>query len=98
MFKFIGAVIKKYISLFDDIFVDFLSDIKSLRYQLILWAFVYNFYIVAKSPDNIKFGIALLTAVYAFYFYSKDREHARKLGMDPDLEDTVIDPPSSREE
>jgi len=97
MFKFIWNQITKYISLVDDILVDFLSDIKSLRYQLIIWAFTFNILLILKSPENIKWGIGLLTAVYAFYFYSKDREHGRKMVTDIlEDENESVDPPVIR--
>ena len=75
---FIVDKIKEYFGLLDDIAVDFLKDIKSLRYQLILLVFAFNVYIIIKTPENIKFGIGLLTAVYAFYFASKHFEHHSK--------------------
>ncbi len=61
----------KYIKLIDDIIVDFLKDLKSLRYQLILMAYIFNFYILKHHPESISWSIGLLTAVYAFYYTSK---------------------------
>ena len=72
--------LKKYIGLLDAIVVDFLTDLKSLRYQLIIWAYIFNFvilYLVFIGKADYKLsgiGIALLTAVYTFFFASKHNE------------------------
>ena len=72
--------IKQYVSLLDDIVVDFLTDIKSLRYQLVFWAFVLNGYVlhlIEMGKADYKLAavsIALLTAVYAFFFAAKHNE------------------------
>jgi len=77
---FIVDKIKEYFGLLDDIAVDFLKDIKSLRYQLVLWAFVLNgyvLYLIQTGKADYKLAavsIALLTAVYAFFFTSKSKQ------------------------
>ena len=93
MFKQLWQLIKKYAGLVDDIFVDFLSDLKSLRYQLILWAYIFNFailYLVFIGKTDYKLsgiGIALLTAVYTFFFASKHVENQNKLNQQAPAEE-----------
>lgn len=61
--------------LVDTIITDFLKDIKSLRYQLILAAFAFNIYLVKHSSAAVQIaGIGLLTAVYSMYFYSRHQQ------------------------
>jgi len=66
--------------LVDDIVIDTLVDLKSLRYQLIIWAFILNFatlYLVYIGKADYKLAavaMGLLTAVYAFFFHSKSRQ------------------------
>lgn len=78
--KKIASKIWQYLSLIDDIAVDFLTDLKSLRYQLVIWAFVVNFivlYLIFLGKADYKLAavsIALLTAVYGFFFVSKHNE------------------------
>jgi phosphate starvation-inducible membrane PsiE len=69
-------LIKKYLSLIDDILVDFLSDIKSLRYQLVLAAFALNVYLFqhGAAPSVMLASIGLLTLVYGLYFQSKKHQ------------------------
>jgi len=66
----------KYAKLLDDIVVDFLKDIKSLRYQLVLAAFAFNVYLFSHSatPGVQMTAIGLLTAVYTMYFASKHNQ------------------------
>lgn len=85
--------IKKYLSLIDDIIVDFLSDIKSLRYQLVLAAFALNFYLFAHgaAPSVMLAAIGLLTMVYGLYFQSKKHQAEMEAKMpatddEPDIE------------
>lgn len=72
--------IKKYAKLIDDIVVDFLTDVKSVRYQLIFWAFVLNFYVldlVKQGKADYKLAavtVGLLTIVYTLYFASKHNQ------------------------
>lgn len=72
--------IKQYIGLVDDIIVDFFGDLKSLRYQLILWAYGFNIYILSLIHDGkadyklAVAGIGLLTLVYGMYFQSKAKQ------------------------
>jgi hypothetical protein len=69
-------LIKKYLSLIDDIIVDFLSDIKSLRYQLVLAAFALNIYLFQRGAvASVQLAaIGLLTLVYGLYFQSKKHQ------------------------
>jgi len=77
-------LIKKYFHLVDDVLTDFLTDIKSLRYQLILWAFGFNIYILKLIYDGkadyklAVAGIGLLTLVYGMYFKSKADQAERE--------------------
>jgi len=79
-FKRIANKIDTYLGLMDDILVDFLSDIKSLRYQLIIWAYAFNayvLYLITTGKADYKLAaasIALLTMVYGMYFASKKHE------------------------
>lgn len=72
--------IKQYFGLLDDIVTDFLGDLKSLRYQLIIWAFAFNLYILkiiidGKADYKLAIaGIGLLSLVYGMYFQSKHHE------------------------
>lgn len=76
MFTKIKELIKKYFSLVDDIVVDFLTDIKSLRYQLVLAGFAFNIYLFVHgaSVNVMLAAIGLLTAVYTMYFASKHHQ------------------------
>jgi len=67
---------KKYLKLLDDIIVDFLTDCKSLRYQLIILALCLNIYFFKHgASDGVMItSLALLTAVYAFFFASKAKQ------------------------
>ncbi len=70
-------ILKKYSKLIDDIIVDVLKDLKSLRYQLVVWAFILNFYVLNLVKDgkaDYKLAgvtIGLLTIVYTLYFASR---------------------------
>ena len=68
--------LKHKFRLINDVLNDFLGDLKSLRFQLIIMAYVFNFYLIKHSPDNLKWGIGLLTAVYGFYFISKFQQYS----------------------
>ncbi len=63
----------KYVKLIDDIIVDFLKDIKSLRYQLILGGYFFNVYLFRHNASSAvqMAAIGLLTSVYGMYFISK---------------------------
>jgi uncharacterized membrane protein len=87
MFKTIYNTIKlvfnkawQYIGLVDDIVIDTLKDLKSLRYQLVLAAYILNFYVlhliyIGKADYKLAtVSICLLTAVYAFFFHSKAKQ------------------------
>lgn len=76
MFLYLYNKVKQYLGLADDILVDFLSDIKSLRYQLVLAGFAFNVYLFSHGADKtVMLGaIGLLTSVYAMYFYSKHKQ------------------------
>ncbi len=84
-----------YLQLLDDIVVDFLKDIKSLRYQLVLGAFVYNIWLFKHSADVAVqlAAIGLLTLVYGMYFQSK-RHQAE---MQAKQKGEQNDPPIERE-
>jgi hypothetical protein len=93
MFEELRKVIKKYSKLVDDIFVDFLQDMKSLRYQLVIWAFILNFYVltlVADGKADYKLAgitVGLLTIVYTLYFASKHNEAHMKNGKNEEDEE-----------
>ncbi len=76
--------IKQYMGLIDDILVDWLTDMKSQRQQLIIWAFIMNFavlYLVYLGKADYKLAavsIGLLTVVYGFFFVSKHNEAVMK--------------------
>jgi len=76
MFTFL----KHYFKLINDIICDFLTDIKSLRYQLILLAYAFNaviLYLIYLGKADYKLSavaIALLTVVYGLYFQSKHHQ------------------------
>lgn len=80
LFRMVFDKIKQYFGLLDDILVDTLSDLKSLRYQLVIWAFILNFatlYLVYLGKADYKLAavsMGLLTAVYAFFFHSKSKQ------------------------
>ena len=83
-------IIEKYLSLIDDIFTDFLGDIKSLRYQLVLGAFAFNIYLFTHGAD-VKVQMAalgLLSIVYGLYFQSK--KHQAELESKQSDSDTDI--------
>jgi len=97
MWQELRQVIKKYSKLVDDIFVDFLEDIKSLRYQLVIWAFVLNFYVlklVSEGKADYKLAgitVGLLTIVYTLFFSSKHAEAQNKLNQpSDDVEDEEL--------
>jgi len=72
--------IKQYAGLIDDIIVDYITDLKSQRQQLVIWAFILNFivlYLVYLGKADYKLSatcIGLLTVVYAFFFASKSKQ------------------------
>ena len=73
---------KKYIKLIDDIIVDILTDLKSLRYQLLLIAVGLNVWVIKQLPD-VHYSVAitslgLLTLAYSFWFASKHQENKNK--------------------
>ena len=90
MWEEFRAVIKKYAKLVDDVFVDFLTDLKSLRYQLVIWAFILNFYVLNLVKDGkadyklAGITVGLLTIVYTLYFASKHQENVMKNGGSQD--------------
>lgn len=65
--------------LLNDILVDFLRDLKSLRFQLIIAAYLFNIFLVNKGVgENVQLaGIGLLSLVYTFFFYSKHQENKK---------------------
>lgn len=72
--------IKKKLSLIDDIIVDQLRDLKSLRYLLVLGGFALNIWIIKQIVCcGLHYSISiaaigLLTAVYTMYFASKHNQ------------------------
>lgn len=70
----------KYLQLLEDILIDCLKDLKSLRVWLILWAYIFNgviLYLVYAGKADYKLsgiGIGLLTIVYTFFFASKNSQ------------------------
>ncbi len=70
----------KYLKLIDKIFVSLLEDLSHLRFWLIVFGYVFNFLIlgmvyVGKADYKLaSVGIGLLTAIYLFYFASKDKQ------------------------
>jgi hypothetical protein len=82
-------LIKKYFGLIDDIATDFLTDIKSLRYQLVLAAFAFNIYLLNNNaaPSVQMTAIGLLSAVYGMYFYSKHKQAEMEANSQPSIGD-----------
>jgi hypothetical protein len=87
MLNFIINLVKKifskllvYLSLIDDVIVDFLGDLKSLRYWLVIMAWIFNFYIAYAVINNgldwkaLTVSGGFLTIVYTFWFSSKHNE------------------------
>jgi hypothetical protein len=78
--KMIFAKLLVYLSLIDDIIVDFLGDLKSLRYWLVIMAWIFNFYIAYAVIHNgldwkaLTVSGGFLTIVYTFWFTSKHNE------------------------
>ncbi len=70
----------RYLQLLEDILIDCLKDLKSLRVWLILWAYIFNgviLYLVYLNKADYKLsgiGIGLLTIVYTFFFASKNSQ------------------------
>lgn len=67
----------KYLGLIDEIICAFLGDLKSLRVWLIIWAFLFNIYLIEKhqSDSIVLAGIGLLAGIYGAFFHSKYIEH-----------------------
>lgn len=86
--------IKNKLNLIDDIIVDFLVDIKSLRYQLVLAGFAFNVYLFkhGASVTVMLAAIGLLTAIYAMYFASKHHQAQMEAKQEPE----ESEPPISR--
>jgi hypothetical protein len=89
MLKSLWNKVKQYVGLVDDILIDTLTDLKSLRYQLVLWAFILNFctlYLVFLGKADYKLAgvsFGLLTAVYAFFFHSKNKQAEIEANSEP---------------
>ncbi len=66
--------LKNKFKLLDDILNDFLVDLKSLRYQLILAGYAFNVFIAKYHPEALVWSIGLLTAIYGLYFVSKHNQ------------------------
>ncbi len=66
--------LKNKLRLLDDILNDFLTDLKSLRYQLILAGYAFNVFIAKHHPESLVWSIGLLTAIYGLYFVSKHNQ------------------------
>lgn len=75
MFKWIKALIKTI----GCVILELIRDLKSLRFQLIVLAYVYNFIIIYHTPENVKYGVALLATVYGFYFTTKYLEKKNQI-------------------
>ena len=97
--KKIASKIWQYLSLIDDVIVDFLGDLKSLRYWLVIMAWVFNFYIayavIHSGLDWKALSISggFLTIVYTFWFASKHNEAA----LQATISATEDDPKSERD-
>jgi len=83
--------IKEYLHLIHLFIIDFLDDIRSLRYQLVIWAFILNFYVlklVEGGKADYKLAgitVGLLTIVYTLYFASR---HAQAMVQNQNEENT----------
>jgi hypothetical protein len=87
----------KYLSLLDDLFTSLLTDIASLRYQLVLAAFGFNVYLFEnKAEASVQLAsIGLLTCVYGLYFSSKKHQaemEAVQKGETDDIKNTDRNP------
>ena len=72
--------VKSKVKLMDDIIVDQLKDLKSLRYLLVLAGFAFNIWVITQvvcCQLHYSVSIAsigLLTAIYTMYFASKHNQ------------------------
>jgi phosphate starvation-inducible membrane PsiE len=84
---------EKYLSLIDAIFTDFLSDIKSLRYQLILAAFAFNVYLFqhGAATSVLISAIGLLTLVFGMYFQSKRHQSEMESKQAPEEDEPAVE-------
>ncbi len=107
--------IKKYFKLLDNIICSLLDDFSHLRFWLIILGYVFNILILGmvylgKADYKLSgIGIALLTAIYTFYFASKDKQanHEQEIkikmidknnnGID-DAEENLLDDSSNNDE
>lgn len=70
----------KYIAIIEKVSKDILIDLGSLRVQLIIAAYIFNFavlYLVGWKGVDYKLAgisISMLTAIYAFFFASKSQQ------------------------
>lgn len=80
---------EKYLRLIDDIIIDFLTDIKSLRYQLVLGAFALVVYLFKHGADVLvqTTSLGLLTLVYGLYFQSKKHQAEMEAQKAPEVDD-----------
>jgi hypothetical protein len=90
-------IIKKYFNLLDNIITDFLTDIKSLRYQLIIWAYALNIYVFNMIYDGkadyklASITVALLTLVYGMYFQSKRHQSEMESKQAPEEDEPAVE-------
>jgi len=95
--KKIASKIWQYLSLVDDIAIDFLTDLKSLRYQLILWGFILNVWVIRQVVCcNLHYSISitcigLLTLVFGMYFQSKAKQAEMENQQPASEEDPLVE-------
>ncbi len=68
----------------DDIIVSFLKDLKSLRYWLIIFGFIFNFYVLGLvAAGKVHYSVSitsigLLTMIYTFFYASKNAQATKE--------------------
>ena len=80
------------LKLIDNILNDFLVDLKSLRFQLVIVAICMNIYFFRHGATDMVMSVALglLTIIFTYWFASKHKENeyrnkeTLKSGVDPD--------------
>jgi len=89
----------KYVTILDKILTDLLTDLSSLRVWLIFFGFIFNIYVLwLVAFYNVHYSVsiasvALLTAIYTFFFASKNKQAEIENGI------SVIsqDPPTTKD-
>jgi hypothetical protein len=90
----------KYLKLINDIIIDQLVDLKSLRYLLVIAGFVFNIWIInLVAFHNLHYSIAitsigLLSLIFTYFFASKNKQAE----MENQIKIANGDPPTNRED